>query len=156
MEKYNQYNEIVKSKSPCQSQWKKLLAAKSDAEYFDILKHNIPWLRRNGIVSHLIKVFTADELAAQNIFFNGNYTINEGIAVACDNSTVKAWGNSTVEAWGNSTVEAFDNSTIIFRHYGSPKFLYDKEKSKFVILKDELNGKTHIIVNGVEKIIINQ
>ena len=172
MEKYNQYNEIVKLKSPCQAGWKKLLAAKSDAEYFAVLKDNIGWLRSSCIVSDLIKVFTADELAAQNIFFNGNYIINEGIGIAfdnstvealdnstvkaLDNSTVKAFDNSTVEAWGNSTVKAWGNSTIIFRHYGNPKFSYDKEKTKFVILKDELNGKTHIIVNGVEQIITNQ
>ena len=81
----------------------------------------------------------------------GNSTVE-----AWGNSTVKALDNSTVKAWGNSTVEALDNSTIIFRHYGNPKFSYDKEKSKFVILKDELNGKTHIIVNGVEQIITNQ
>ena len=74
---------------------------------------------------------------------------------ALDNSTVKALDNSTVEAWGNSTVEAWGNSTIIFRHYGLPKFSYDKEKTIFVILKDELNGKTHIIVNGVETVIEN-
>ena len=235
MEKYNKYNEIVKSKSPCNAEWKRLLAATNDYEYFGVLKDNIQWVQNSGILSDLIKVFTVDELAGQNIFFNGSYSVENSLGIACGNSTVKAWGNSTVkawdnstvkacgnstvkacgnstveacdnstveawdnstveawdnstveawgnstvracgnstveawgnstvEAWGNSTVRAWDNSTveawgnssIIFRLYGSPKFSYDKEKSVFVILKDELQGKTHIIVAGVEQIITN-
>ena len=211
MEKYNKYNEIVKSKSPCNAEWKRLLAATNDYEYFGVLKDNIQWVQNSGILSDLIKVFTVDELAGQNIFFNGSYSVENSLGIACDNSTVKAcdnstvealgnstvkacgnstvnaygnstvkawgnstvkawdnstvkaWGNSTVEAWGNSTVKACGNSTveacgnssIIFRHYGSPKFSYNKEKSVFVILKDELKGKTHIIVAGVEQIITN-
>ncbi len=219
MKDYEKYNEIVRAKNPCEPEWKKLISADNDVDYFTVLKNNIGWLSSHNIANELITCFTAERLAEQNIYFNGSYTIENKICFAFGNSTVaawgnstveargnstvEAWGNSTVEAWGNSTVEAFGNSTvaargnstveargnstveargnstveafgnstvaawgnstvkawgnstIIFRHYGLPKFSYDKEKSNFVILKDELNGKTHIIVNGVETVIEN-
>jgi hypothetical protein len=65
----------------------------------------------------LIKKLDAAELAAVNIFIEGEHSIDNGFAIAAGTSTVSAYDSSTVRAFGSSTVSAYGSSTVTA--YGS-------------------------------------
>ena len=48
----------------------------------------------------------------ENVFTEGEHSVEAGKVFAYGNATVIAWGIATVEAYGNATVKAWDSATV--------------------------------------------
>ncbi len=65
-----------------------------------------------GLKARLARPMTSEELIEQKIFAEGVHSIQDGLALAYGNATVRADGNATVRAYGNATVRAYGNATV--------------------------------------------
>ena len=58
----------------------------------------------------------------ENVFTEGEHSVQTGIVYALSNATVKAYGNATVKAYDRATVEAYNRATV--EAYGSAIVVY--------------------------------
>ena len=58
-----------------------------------------------------VKVAVADWCKV-HVLRNGKHEVHEGVWIATDSATVKAYGSATVKAYGSATVKAYNSATV--------------------------------------------
>ena len=107
-------NACGSENTPHNKEFGKLVNAKTEKEFWEVIVTNGNWCYDNEILkTENFEKYGQDKMAKFGIFWEGKHKVINKKCYAWDSSTVVAMGSSTVEAMGSSTVVARGSSTVV-------------------------------------------
>jgi hypothetical protein len=111
-------NEILrraKEVKACTKEYGRACKSDNFDKLMQVIKDNFDYAVCNKVIDPSLIKACKEQFNANQIYCNVD--VAEGFLLACNGSTVKAYGSATVEAYDSATVEARNSSTV--EAYGS-------------------------------------
>ena len=113
---FEQIKEIIitecKAKNACQPEFKKLLAASNETDFWTVIKNNGYWAHNNGVISvELFERYDIEVLKENLIFIDGGTRSLSNGAVAINYNGTVSENNGTVSYNGNNGTVSKNNGT---------------------------------------------